>query len=97
MVPEPSNPGMAGGAAPFPRKFFPAVRNRLRPGGIVCQWAHTYDISDADLRSIVATFASVFPEATAWLVGDSDVLLVASTSPGTQVGIADVEIGRAHV
>ena len=31
-------------------------------GGIICQWAHTYDISDGDLRSIVATFRSVFPE-----------------------------------
>jgi Flp pilus assembly protein TadD len=65
-------------AALFTREFFTAVRNRLAPGGIVCQWAHTYDISGADLRSIVGTFASVFPEATAWLVGDSDVLLVAA-------------------
>jgi hypothetical protein len=46
----------------------------LRPGGVLCQWAHTYDISNADLRSIVATFLSTFPDGTLWLVGDADVL-----------------------
>ena len=73
---------MAGVAALFTREFFEAVRDRLAPGGIVCQWAHTYDISDADLRSIVATFASVFPDGTMWLVGDSDVLFVATNDAG---------------
>ena len=81
IISEPSNPWMAGVAALFTREFFAAVRRRLAPGGIVCQWAHTYDISEADFRSILATFAAVFPNRTAWLVGDSDVLLVASTSP----------------
>src|SRR5690606_36045612 len=31
--------------------------------------------------SIVATFLSVFPDGTLWLVGDGDVLLVGSTAP----------------
>ena len=53
-----------------------AARARLAPGGVLCQWAHTYDISAEDLRSIVGTFASVFPDGTMWLVGDGDVLLV---------------------
>ncbi|HEX4912726.1 MAG TPA: tetratricopeptide repeat protein, partial [Vicinamibacterales bacterium] len=34
-----------------------------------------------DLRSIVATFLSVFPNGTLWLVGDADVLLLGSTEP----------------
>ena len=46
IISEPSNPWMAGVAALFTREFFAAVRDRLAPGGIVCQWAHTYDISD---------------------------------------------------
>lgn len=78
IVSEPSNPWMAGVAALFTREFFEAARGRLRPGGVLCQWAHTYDISDADLRSIVATFASVFPHTALWLVGDGDLLLTGS-------------------
>ena len=78
IISEPSNPWMAGVAALFTREFLTAVRERLSPGGILCQWAHTYNISDADLRSIVATFAAVFPNGTMWLMGDGDLLLVGS-------------------
>ena len=72
---------MAGIASLFTKEFFAGARARLAPGGVLCQWAHTYDISNADLRSIVATFLSVFPDGTLWLVGDADVLLVGSTEP----------------
>lgn len=81
IVSEPSNPWIAGVAALFTREFFAAARARLTPNGIVCQWANVYNISDADLRSIVATFLSVFPDGTAWLVGADDLLLIASTAP----------------
>ena len=81
IVSEPSNPWMAGIASLFTREFFAAARARLAPGGVLCQWAHTYDISAEDLRAIVATFASVFPDGTMWLVGDGDVLLVGGTEP----------------
>jgi spermidine synthase len=81
IVSEPSNPWMAGIASLFTREFFEAARDRLAPGGLLCQWAHTYDISNSDLRSIVATFLTVFPHGTMWLVGDADVLLVGSTEP----------------
>jgi spermidine synthase len=81
IVSEPSNPWMAGIASLFTREFFEGARQRLAPGGILCQWAHTYDISNRDLKSIVATFLSVFPHGTLWLVGEADVLLVGSTEP----------------
>jgi Flp pilus assembly protein TadD len=81
LISEPSNPWIAGVAALFTREFFEAARARLAPGGVLCQWAHTYDMRDADLRSIVATFTSVFPESLLWLVGDGDVLLTGSVEP----------------
>ena len=91
IVSEPSNPWMAGIASLFTREFFEGARDRLTPGGVLCQWAHTYDISSSDLKSIVATFLSVFPNGTLWLVGDADVLLVGSTEPfdGRIGGIGD--------
>jgi spermidine synthase len=81
IVSEPSNPWMAGIAALFTQEFFEAARARLTPDGVFCQWAHTYDISTRDLQSIVATFVSVFPDGTLWLVGDGDVLLIGSQTP----------------
>jgi spermidine synthase len=79
IVSEPSNPWMAGVAALFTREFFAAARARLTHDGVICQWAHTYDMSDGDLRSIVRTFGSVFPESTMWRVGDGDLLLIGTT------------------
>ena len=81
IISEPSNPWMAGVATLFTREFFQAARDRLKPRGILCQWAHTYGISDEDLRSITGTFLSVFPEGTMWLVGDGDLLLIGSVDP----------------
>ena len=81
IVSEPSNPWMAGVSTLFTREFFQAARDRLRPGGILCQWAHTYDMSDADLRSIVATFLAVFPDGAMWHVGQGDLLLIGSLDP----------------
>ncbi len=81
IVSEPSNPWMAGIASLFTREFFAGAKARLAPGGILCQWAHTYDISRDDLRSIVATFLTAFPDGSMWLVGDADVLLVGTTGP----------------
>jgi spermidine synthase len=80
IVSEPSNPWMAGVASLFTREFFAAARSRLKPDGILCQWAHTYDIATADLRSIIRTFASVFPEGSLWLVGGGDLLLIGTKS-----------------
>ena len=81
IVSEPSNPWMAGVATLFAREFFQAARDRLKPRGILCQWAHTYGIGDEDLRSITGTFLSVFPDGAMWLVGDGDVLLIGSVDP----------------
>jgi spermidine synthase len=80
IVSEPSNPWMSGVAALFTREFFEAARARLKPDGLLCQWAHTYDISPTDLKSIVATFRSVFPKGTMWLVGEGDLLLIGAAS-----------------
>ena len=61
IVSEPSNPWMAGVAALFTREFFETARLRLRPAGVFCQWAHTYEIAERDLQSIVHTFGSGLP------------------------------------
>jgi spermidine synthase len=76
IVSEPSNPWMSGVANLFTREFFEAARARLAPKGLLCQWAHTYDITTEDLRSIAATFVSVFPDSQMWLVGEGDLLLI---------------------
>jgi spermidine synthase len=90
IVSEPSNPWMAGVAALFTREFFEAARARLRPGGVFCQWAHTYEIAEEDLRSIVHTFASVFPHGTMWVVGEADLLLIGSAAERVEARLPQI-------
>ena len=93
IVSEPSNPWMAGVASLFTRQFFEAARARLKPDGLLCQWAHTYDISPEDLRSIVRTFGSVFPQGTLWMVGGGDLLLIGAKEGEILSRLAAVEPG----
>lgn len=81
IVSEPSNPWIAGVSSLFTREFFSSARDRLNAGGIFCQWANAYNISEPDLKSILATFLDVFPNGTVWLVGSDDVLLLAAREP----------------
>jgi spermidine synthase len=93
IVSEPSNPWMAGVASLFTREFFEAARARLKPDGLLCQWAHTYDISRQDLQSIVRTFASVFPQGTLWMVGGGDLLLIGAKDGDILPRLAAVDAG----
>jgi spermidine synthase len=76
IVSEPSNPWMAGVGPLFTREFFALARSRLAPGGVMCQWAHVYNMRTEDLRTIVAGFTDVFPSAALFLVNEGDVLLL---------------------
>lgn len=90
IVSEPSNPWIAGVAALFTAEYFAEARARLAPGGVFCQWANAYNISEADLRAIAATFRSVFPDAVAFLVGEHDVLFLGAvprTGGGREDGV----------
>lgn len=91
IVSEPSNPWMAGVATLFTREFFAAAKARLRANGLLCQWAHTYDIQPEDLRSIVATFGSVFPQAAMWLVGGGDLLLIGAADGDIAARLSNIE------
>jgi spermidine synthase len=75
IISEPSNPWIAGVASLFTKEFFASARQRLAPDGVICQWINGYNISEADLKSVIATFTSVFPHARLYLVGSNDVLM----------------------
>jgi spermidine synthase len=76
IISEPSNPWIGGIAALFTREFFALVRSRLTPGGVAVQWVHGYGLAPGDLRMIVRTFGTAFPDATLWGPNGGDYLLV---------------------
>ena len=63
---DPIHPWVKGSATLFTREYFALLKARLNPGGLVTQWIPLYE-SDADVvRSELATFAEVFPDAVIW-------------------------------
>ncbi|HXG47918.1 MAG TPA: fused MFS/spermidine synthase, partial [Methylomirabilota bacterium] len=62
------HPSRDGAGALYTREHFIAVRDRLAPGGVFCQWLPLYQLDDRTLRVIVRTFLDVFPTAEAWLL-----------------------------
>jgi spermidine synthase len=82
IISEPSNPWITGVSNLFTREFFEMGRSRLAPGGVWSQWVQVYGMHPDDLRSILATFSSVFPYTTLFAtIEDSDLVLIGSESP----------------
>ncbi|UCH34997.1 MAG: fused MFS/spermidine synthase [Armatimonadota bacterium] len=83
IISEPSNPWFGGTASLFTVEHFQALRDSLADDGVICQWVQLYEMSPQDLRSVVATFVKVFPDATLWWVGRShvDIALIAQKHP----------------
>jgi spermidine synthase len=65
------HPARSGSAALYTREHFGAVRERLAPGGLFCQWLPLHQIDLATLRSIVRTFTEVYPQSWALLATNS--------------------------
>jgi spermidine synthase len=59
-------PWRRGESALFTREHFEDVRRALAPGGLFCQWLPLYQMSEEELRIVVATFLDVFPRASVW-------------------------------
>ncbi len=81
IISEPSNPWMAGVANLFSYEHFQTMSRRLRPGGVVCQWFHAYNMSPEDLGMIIRTFGKVFQYTSLWTSLYPDLMLIGSNQP----------------
>jgi hypothetical protein len=81
---EPSNPWMAGIGNLFTQEAFEMARGHLKPGGIMCQWVHSYRLDQRDFFSIIRTFLDVFQHVQFWNVNGGDFLLIGSDQPLVQ-------------
>ena len=70
------HPARSGAGSLYTVEHYKALRSRLAPGGMVCQWLALYQMELPTLRAAVAAFRSVFPDA---------VLVLASNSLDTPV------------
>lgn len=81
IIAEPSNPWMAGVGSVFTREFYHLAASRLKPGGLLAQWFHTYEMDDPTVDVVLRTFGTVFPEMEIWDLEQGDIVLLGSDRP----------------
>lgn len=81
VLSEPSNPYRVGIATLYTQEFYQAVRGRLRPDGVFCQWLQGYEIDDATIDIVLATLRSVFADVQIWRTEIPDLVFVCSNAP----------------
>jgi tetratricopeptide (TPR) repeat protein len=77
---DPIHPWAQGAVYLYTREYYDMIAERLSDGGIMCQWLPLYELSEDNLRSVVASFAGSFEHVTIWQA-TSDVVLIGSDQP----------------
>lgn len=77
VVSEPSNPWVSGVASLFTHEFYRGIKRSLKPGGVLVQWIHSYEISDALLAEMIAALLQEFPESEIYAAGLADLIVLA--------------------
>ena len=64
---DPIHPWVKGSAALYTREYFEHLKRHLKPGGLVTHWVPLDETTPDVVKSEMATFLAVFPDATAWI------------------------------
>lgn len=80
IVSEPSNPWVSGVASLFTHEFYRGVKRSLKPGGLLVQWVHSYEISDALLAEMTAALLHEFPDSEIYATNNADLVVLAPLS-----------------
>ena len=82
---DPIHPWVKGTSTLYSREYYELVKSHLNQGGIAAQWLPIYESDEDTVKTELATFFSVFPNATVWsnyLDGDGyDLVLLGSADP----------------
>ena len=78
IVSEPSHPWRSGSSKLFTQEFFKVGKAHLRPDGIFTQWIHFYGIRPPELKSVIRTFHTVFPQVLIFYTDAGDLILLGS-------------------
>jgi spermidine synthase len=72
---EPYQPFIAGSTNLYTKEFYLLCKERLKRGGVICQWFPLFQISVEDIKSFLNTFQSVFKNITLWTEGTNSIII----------------------
>ncbi len=82
---DPIHPYVKGAATLYSKEYFEIAKQHLNPGGVITQWVPLYESDLETVKSEIATFFEVFPNATIWANNYNgegyDVVLLGQNEP----------------
>jgi spermidine synthase len=91
------HPARSGSGALYTVEHFSAVRLRLEPEGVFCQWLPLHQLDRETLQSIVQSFLAVYPRGWAMLASNSLVTPVLGLVGRRDASRFDAEAVRERV
>jgi spermidine synthase len=94
------HPARSGSGSLYTVEHFGAVRERLAPEGVFCQWLPLHQLDRESLRSIVHSFLAVYPQGTAVIASNSletPVLGLVGRRDGRRFDADALQARLAHV
>ena len=77
---DPIHPWTAGSSDLYALEHFKNMERHLATGGIASQWLPLYQLAEADVRTVIATWCAAFKHTSAWLTA-YDLVLVGAAQP----------------
>ena len=65
----------------YTRDFYELCRNKLRKGGIMCQWATPNWITEKEFKAQVKSFIEAFTYSQLWYLNEYSTMLIGSEQP----------------
>ena len=87
---DPIHPWSGGAGYLYTKEYFRSVADRLRPGGIACQWLPLYELTVRDVKVVARTFSESFRHVMIW-VTYYDAVLIGSDAP---IRIDEADLSR---
>jgi spermidine synthase len=83
----------------YTREYFEIMRDALSADGVAAAWLPVGGLSFNDLRTLIATFDSVFPNTTAWYFTQfpTHFIILVGTPEPTQVNLGELREEMAKV
>jgi spermidine synthase len=91
---DPIHPWVKGTSTLYSKEYYELVRSHLNLGGVAAQWLPIYESDEQTIRSELATFLSVFPNATVWsnyLNGQGYDLVLLGSNDLSPINVDDLQ------